>query len=833
MDIFSFFPTTALGCYLIILFGILSVRATALKKVFMSVLMVYIMWTLGSVCMRLGVGPSLEFWFHVSLSGIYLIPVGTLFFMEMYMYGKVRRFSVVLLVVDIIAYLSNLLTGGWMVPAPKAVETAQGIRFVYEDIGIQSVIPYVGYVVVIVYFIMVLRQGVKDGVLRWTEFFIVVLGKVLLLVGNLLINLPVFSGIPIDMAMGIPDAFTIMLMVGLSPKIRMYREASRTSNKIYRIGISVALTLLFMLPCDNFIDSFFGEWGKQYHAYLLTLGVLVFFIVTYWVVNLLMEALFIKDGELQMLRLNEFQKACHQTLDTACIIELVKQTAKQWLDAEWVELQEWNEQDNTFVAKEILPDGQQLLLPNDTQFIDYIVKQKQGIFLTDFDITHAESVVEKHLQELKRRGVALLQPICPDDRLYAVLLVSKGDKKYRAIERHTVDMMVKISIEAFRNARLYDSVYREARTDSLIGIGNRKYFYEIFEMVRKSGNSFPLTVALVKLDDLRICNRLYGIEGGDRALKRVAALLQNKLQRKNAVFRYGAAEFLVLLENITEASARELLEEVRQQVMQINDIVEYNQLMLTISVGISSADGTGQISEKLLDNCAKALFTAQQRGKNCVVVYGDMEKEESSVRTNPMFAEYEAVFRALTTVIDAKDHYTASHSQNVSYYATELARAMKLTSEEVEIVKEAGLLHDIGKIGVPEAILQKPGRLNDEEFAIMKSHVEQSVEILHHLSGMEYILPAVLGHHEKYDGTGYPLGKKGEDISLSGRILNVVDSFDAMMSARPYKPPYPVEFALHQLLVSSGSQFDPEIAKVFADLIREGKITVRKSGMTT
>jgi len=171
MDIFAFFPTTALGCYLIILFSILSVRATALKRIFVSVLSVYIMWTLGSVCMRLGIWPSLEFWFHISLSGIYLIPVGTLFFMEMYMNGKVHRLSVVLLVIDVMAYLLNLVTGGWMVPAPRAVETAKGIRFIYENIGIQSVIPYVGYIVVIAYFIRVLRQGVKDGVLQKVEFF--------------------------------------------------------------------------------------------------------------------------------------------------------------------------------------------------------------------------------------------------------------------------------------------------------------------------------------------------------------------------------------------------------------------------------------------------------------------------------------------------------------------------------------------------------------------------------------------------------------------------------------------------------------------------------------
>jgi len=830
MDIFAFFPTTALGCYLIILFSILSVRATALKKIFMSVLSVYIMWTLGSVCMRLGVWPSLEFWFHVSLSGIYLIPVGTLFFMEMYMYGKVRKFSVVLLIIDIFAYVLNLVTGGWMVPAPKLMETAKGVQFVYEDIGIQSVIPYVGYIIVIAYFIRVLAQGVKDGVLRKIEFLIVVLGKVLLLIGNILINIPVFSGIPIDMAMGIPDAFTIMLMVGLSPKIKMYREASRNSNKVFRLGISLALTLLFMLPCNNFIISFLGEWGQKNHAYLLALGVLVFYVITYWVVNKLMEALFIKDGELQMLRLNEFQKTCHQTLDINCIIELIKQTSKQWLEAEWTEFLEWNAMENAFISKGTLPDGERLVLPNDKQMIAYLKQQKQALLLDNYE---AEQAVQGYLQELKRQGVALVQPFCMEDELHAILVASKGKRNYRAIERHAMDMMSKISMEAIRNARLYDSVYREARTDSLIGIGNRKYFYEIFEMVRENGKSFPLTVALVKMDDLRICNRLYGIEGGDRALKRVAALLQQKVCNENAVFRYGAAEFLVLLENTKEATAKELMEEVREQVMQINDIVEYNQLMITISVGISSADSASQISEKLLDNCAKALFSAQQRGKNCVVVYGEMEKEESSVRTNPMFAEYEAVFRALTTVIDAKDHYTASHSQNVSYYATELARALKLTQEEIEIVKEAGLLHDIGKIGVPEAILQKPGRLNDEEFKIMKSHVEQSVEILHHLSGMEYILPAVLGHHEKYDGSGYPLGKKGEEIPLSARILNVVDSFDAMMSARPYKPPYPVDFALHQLLVSSGSQFDSEIAAVFAKLIKEGKITVRKSGSIT
>lgn len=833
MDIYAFFPTTALGCYLIILLSMLNVRFTALKKIFTSVLAVYIMWTLGSVCMRLGAGPSLEFWFHVSLSGIYLIPVGTLFFMEMYMYGKVRKASKLLLIVDIVAYLLNLVTGGWMVPPPVAVETAKGVQFVYEDIGVQSAIPYVAYVVVVVYFTWVLWKGVKDGVLRKVEFYIVELGIMLLLLGNLLILVPAFSGIPIDMAMGIPDAITIMLMIGLSPKIRMYREVSRTSNKVFRLASSVAITLVFMIPCNIAINSFLMDWSSQNKAFLLSLCVLTFFIIIYNIVNQLMESLVIKDGEYQILRLSEFQNACHKTLDVDYITALIKQTAKQWMEAEWTEFLEWNEAGSILTTKDALPDGNLLQLPYDEELMSFLKQNRQGFLLEDSDGLKQDSSCAKYMKELKKRGVALLMPFFLDEEVYSVLLISAGKRRYHSIERRALKMMQNISVEAIQNAKLYAEVYTESRTDSLIGIGNRKYFYEVFEQVRAAGKKLPLTAAIVKVDDLRICNRLYGIEGGDRALKSVAEIIRHKLKDENLLFRYGAAEFLVLFEKTGESEAKELLEDVRRNVMQIDDIVDYDQLMLTVSIGVCTARREEEINEKLIDNCAKALFAAQQNGKNCVVVYGETKREASQTTKNPMFAEYEAVFRALTAAIDAKDHYTASHSQNVSYYASELARALRLNPEEAEIVKEAGLLHDIGKIGIPEAVLQKPGRLTEEEFAVMKSHVEQSVDILHHLSGMEYILPAVLGHHEKFDGTGYPFGKKGEEIPLSARILNVVDSFDAMMSARPYKPPYPVEFALHQLLASSGSQFDPEIAAKFAELIREGKIAVRKSGMDT
>jgi putative nucleotidyltransferase with HDIG domain len=132
----------------------------------------------------------------------------------------------------------------------------------------------------------------------------------------------------------------------------------------------------------------------------------------------------------------------------------------------------------------------------------------------------------------------------------------------------------------------------------------------------------------------------------------------------------------------------------------------------------------------------------------------------------------------LTAAIDTKDHYTFNHSKNVAYYAGELARAYGMNENCIEIVKEAGLLHDVGKIGIPENILNKPGRLSSEEYEVMKTHVENSIGIIRHLPSLDYVIPAVLGHHERYDGKGYPDGSR-EKTFLMARILCWADSFDA------------------------------------------------------
>ena len=186
--------------------------------------------------------------------------------------------------------------------------------------------------------------------------------------------------------------------------------------------------------------------------------------------------------------------------------------------------------------------------------------------------------------------------------------------------------------------------------------------------------------------------------------------------------------------------------------------------------------------------------------------------------------EYAPTIYALTAAIDAKDHYTFNHSKNVSYLATQLARAIGLDNEHVEMIRQAGLLHDIGKISIPESILAKTSRLTAEEYEIMKSHVENSISMIRHLPSLDYVIPIAISHHERYDGTGYPRGLAGENIPVGGRCLGIADAFDAIVSRRPYKDPVPIPDALKEIERNLGRQFDPELGRIFIDLVKNGTI---------
>jgi putative nucleotidyltransferase with HDIG domain len=179
---------------------------------------------------------------------------------------------------------------------------------------------------------------------------------------------------------------------------------------------------------------------------------------------------------------------------------------------------------------------------------------------------------------------------------------------------------------------------------------------------------------------------------------------------------------------------------------------------------------------------------------------------------------------ALANSIDARDPYTKGHSERVTAYAVMIAEGLDLGADELELLRYAGLLHDIGKIRIRDHILHKPGRLTDLEFTEMKKHPEYGVEIMQPVNAFKHILPAMLHHHERYDGRGYPHGLAGENIPLTARILCVADCFDAMTSDRPYRKGMPVADAVAELAKNKTTQFDPALVDIFLKVVEQGRI---------
>ena len=341
-----------------------------------------------------------------------------------------------------------------------------------------------------------------------------------------------------------------------------------------------------------------------------------------------------------------------------------------------------------------------------------------------------------------------------------------------------------------------------------------------------------LALILFNIDDFKLYNQLYGNQQGDVALRKVADIIQASVGEQGYVARHSAKEFAVLMPNYDIFSARNLAESIQKQILHMrNDSADYKLKILTVSVGISAAPYAARSAKELLDNADLAVYHVKRSGKNGIEIFDTMLKEsldeENAGKKSDhehIYQSYESTIYALTAAIDTKDHYTFGHSNNVAYYATSLAKALNYTTEMVEIIRQAALLHDVGKIGIPEHILNKEGKLTDEEYEIMKGHVEASIGIIRHLPSLDYVIPAVIGHHERYDGNGYPRRIAGEDIPASARILCIADSFDAMTSKRCYKELMPVEKALRIIREEEGKQFDPDMAEVFIHIFREGKI---------
>jgi diguanylate cyclase (GGDEF)-like protein/putative nucleotidyltransferase with HDIG domain len=359
---------------------------------------------------------------------------------------------------------------------------------------------------------------------------------------------------------------------------------------------------------------------------------------------------------------------------------------------------------------------------------------------------------------------------------------------------------------------LFSRLASSARTDQLTGLLNRRGFDQVLdiEVERSIRSGSPLGLLLIDLDDFKSVNERNGHAAGDEALRLFAAALAGGIRRVDRAARIDGEEFAVLLPDTEAHSAYLLAERLRGRLAHQRPAAP---LELPLSVGVVSCPKHATTAEQLLHDGERALEAAKVLGGERSVMYdpeivGNLLSGDG--RRELRREENIAAVMVLAETLDIRDTGTARHSQTVARYAAMIARELGLDDDLVERLRMAGLLHDVGKIGVPDSILRKPGALSEAEYAEMKRHSELGARILAG-ANLDDISDWVLGHHERPDGRGYPRGLRDGEIPLEAKILAVADSYEAMTSDRVYRAALGHAAAQDELRRCAGTQFDARV----------------------
>lgn len=354
-----------------------------------------------------------------------------------------------------------------------------------------------------------------------------------------------------------------------------------------------------------------------------------------------------------------------------------------------------------------------------------------------------------------------------------------------------------------------------ARRDPLTGVLNHGAIVETLTRdVAAIGGTGGVGVALIDIDNFGPLNDTYGHPAGDRTLIEVSRLLVSILPPDSVFGRYGPDEFLVIATGADVGTIETTLERLHAALVDLAmQFGASERLPVTLSTGICFYPTNGESVTTLLSVLAVTLDEAKAGG-------GDAIRVAEARPPEPGYTKTFDVLQGLIIAVDTKDRYTRRHSEDVARYADFIAGLLDLDRETSQALHAAGLLHDIGKIGIPDHILRKPGSLTEDEYAIVKQHVALGDMIVRDLPNIDLIRAGIRHHHERWDGKGYLHRLAGEDIPLIARVLAVGDAFSAMTTTRPYRKALTVEEALTRLEDAAGSQLDEAIAIRFVEGIR-------------
>ena len=830
MSGYSWISGISIFCYLFLLLSfVTSKNKEGVIRSFEILLVIMILWTGGSMGMRLQFWPSVNFWHHVSLLGMMLLCYGYYQFLLEFLDEESKFMRQFLAGISIALFIFNCITN-FFIPLPEVVSEGGQMQFLYhyEWKVILLILPML---FILWQTFVVCFRFCRGNTIAYRQLIPVIGGLLVIVVGNILSTLPIFTGLPVDMLSGAVNAFFLFYALY---KRRLFRM-SIFLNKTNYIVIAILLCCLIFpdiaLVAQRTLTQ---EAGLDNTAALLIIvaGMAAIIAALYFLIDASCNALFTRPEKKKQALLDRFSEEIIHLLGVNEILQQLTETIQNVLEMNRLFVLVKDNAGDYRIEYTLNPlDEKNFYFRADHPVIRYFEDHRGHIMLQDFSRkTVYRSMWESEKATFVTQNIECVVPLnCNGELTGCILLSGKKNKKlYTASNIEFVENAADICSEALNNAYDYERALTKAQKDDLTGLVNLKFFFEVLDREFEKYKDYALSLCLINVDDFKRYNQMYGSKKGDEALQQIASVLSASINENAFAARVDGDVFALILPGYDVYSAKCLAESIVEQIGNIT--IADTSDKLTVSVGICAAPYMASSARELYRKADTTVYSVKRTGKNAVQMYSaGIDRREAAVSQHKSgYSENASTIFALTAAVDAKDHYTCQHSQNVAYYAAELAKAAGMTPDLVEIVREAGLLHDIGKIGVREEILNKPGKLTADEYELMKSHVENAVNIIRHLPSLEYVIPAVLSHHERYDGKGYPRRLAEEDIPITGRILCIADSFDAITSERNYKKAEPVEKAIAILRAESGKQFDPFLSEVFIDLVESKKLELQK-----
>lgn len=443
---------------------------------------------------------------------------------------------------------------------------------------------------------------------------------------------------------------------------------------------------------------------------------------------------------------------------------------------------------------------------------------------------------------------SIVLPLISLNQTIGVLILGNNDEDFNL---GILSYIANYAAMYMQNIDLKEKTNKYANADNLTNLYNHRGFQEVLalELQKAKETETPLSIVMFDINNISKINRELGHAKGDEVIKLLAEKIKQNIRSNDKAGRYGGDEIAVILPNTSTADAKYLAEYITYTLSCcfVDDVGP-----VKVSVGISTYPDNTADQEKLLILAEQAMFISQAKGykegMSAIISSSDFNFWDDSALNS--FAEVIAkrhaqlginfedelvhkfnneeiisqnhlveMVTSLAGAIDAKDPYTKGHSTSVSRYAEALARAINLPEEEVQKIMLGGLLHDVGKIGIPESVLRKPGKLDPDEWEIMKQHpVIGAEKVLAPNEALTHLIPIVKYHHEHIDGSGYPEGLRGNAIPLSARIVAVADTYHALISDRPYRKGLSVEKACQILQEGAGKMWDADLVRHFISI---------------